>query len=78
MKCFSEGLIKNSGSPRDLLNDTTSILYELTEKLSTTERNLINEIANGLRTVSFLESESESKTDANCFVNKACENKYYD
>ena len=39
--------MKNFGKPKDLLADKTSILYELTEKLSKHERNMIQEIANG-------------------------------
>jgi len=44
---LSEGEVKNFGKPKDLLADKTSILYELTEKLSKNERNMIQEIANG-------------------------------
>jgi hypothetical protein len=38
--------VKNFGVPKDLLNDKSSILYQLTEKLSLNERNLIFETAN--------------------------------
>lgn len=44
---MSEGEVKNFGKPKDLLADKTSILYELTEKLSKNERTMIQEIALG-------------------------------
>nr|QUF59454.1 ATP-binding cassette transporter Abcc4-1 [Brachionus angularis] len=49
--CLSEGKIINFGIPKDLLDDETSILYELTKKLSPNEKKHIYDIANGKKTV---------------------------
>nr|APD26517.1 ATP-binding cassette transporter subfamily C member 4 X1 protein [Brachionus koreanus] len=49
--CLSEGKIVNFGVPKDLLNDQTSILYELTKKLSANEKKLIFDIANGVKKI---------------------------
>jgi len=42
---LSEGEIKNFGKPIDLLMDETSVLYELTKKLSSSERKTLIDIA---------------------------------
>lgn len=42
---MSEGKVTNFGKPRDLLEDQSSVLYELTKKLSPNERKLIFELA---------------------------------
>ena len=43
---MSEGEIKNFGKPKDLLSDETSVLFELTKKLSPSERLNLFQIAN--------------------------------
>lgn len=48
---MSEGKIINFDVPKTLLNDETSVLYELTKKLSPNEKKLIFEIANGVKKV---------------------------
>ncbi len=55
--------MKNFGKPKDLLADKTSILYELTEKLSKNERNMIQEIANGNIDPSKLFNELQQSAD---------------
>jgi hypothetical protein len=55
--------VKNFGKPKDLLADKTSILYELTEKLSKNERNMIQEIANGNIDPSKLFNELQQSAD---------------
>lgn len=45
--CLSEGEVKNFDSPRELLNDTSSILFDLTKKLSANEKKYIFDIAFG-------------------------------
>ncbi len=45
-KCLSEGELKNFAKPHILLYDQVSVLYELTEKLSASEKQIIYEIVN--------------------------------
>lgn len=48
---MSEGKIVDFDVPKILLNDETSVLYELTKKLSSNEKKLIFEIANGVKKI---------------------------
>lgn len=43
---MSEGELKNYGRPHTLLYDETSVLYELTKKLSSVEKQVIHKIVN--------------------------------
>lgn len=45
-QCLSEGELKNFGRPHALLYDETSVLCELTKKLSSVERQVIHDIVN--------------------------------
>ncbi len=45
-QCLGEGEIKNFGKPSDLLNDENSVLFELTKKLSKSERQTLLDIIN--------------------------------
>jgi hypothetical protein len=47
-KCLSEGVVKNFGTPKELMNDENSIFCELTKKLSPSEKKYINDIANSV------------------------------
>lgn len=44
--CLGEGEIKNFGKPVDLLVDETSVLYELTNKLTKNEKHILFDIIN--------------------------------
>lgn len=44
--CLSEGKIKNFGKPIDLLMDESTVLFELTKKLSRSERQTLFDIVN--------------------------------
>ena len=44
--CLSEGELKNFGRPHALLYDETSVLYDLTKKLSSVEKQVIHQIVN--------------------------------
>lgn len=45
--CLSEGQVVNFAKPSELLSDETSVLYELTKKLSPNEKKFIFDIAYG-------------------------------
>ena len=49
--CLSEGEVKNFDTPSKLLNDESSILFELTKKLSQNEKKYIFNIAYGRTTL---------------------------
>nr|UOU03341.1 ATP-binding cassette subfamily C4-1-2 [Brachionus rubens] len=59
--CLSEGKIINFGVPRELLQDETSILYELTKKLSPNEKKHIFDIANNVKSIQVIPIENENK-----------------
>nr|QNH67890.1 ATP-binding cassette transporter subfamily C member 4 X7 [Brachionus rotundiformis] len=61
--CLSEGNIINFGVPKELLSDQTSILYELTKKLSPNEKKLIFDIANGVKKVDLVQDHVPIEND---------------
>jgi ATP-binding cassette subfamily C (CFTR/MRP) protein 4 len=76
--CLSEGLIKNFGPPKELLEDETSILFDLTKKLSQNERKHIYEIAQAKQIdkrkhVKKVGNRNDSKALMGGYVNKAAE-----
>ena len=83
-KCLSEGEIKNFGKPVELLVDESSILYELTNKLSKHEKQTLFDIisqnsANKAESSKTLEikdlhvdeENNNAQAKCNCYVNYA-------
>jgi hypothetical protein len=73
-KCFSEGQVKNFGVPRELLNDKTSVLYDLTRKLPANEKKLIYDTANAKKIV-YVKQHNDRKISMSTPNNYSYENK---
>ncbi|CAF0837577.1 unnamed protein product [Brachionus calyciflorus] len=61
--CLSEGKIVNFGIPKELLEDETSILFELTKKLSPNEKKHIFDIATGKKKLELVPIDISTKKE---------------
>jgi hypothetical protein len=70
-KCFSEGQVKNFGVPKELLQDETSVLYDLTKRLPPNEKKLIYENATNPSTKQKLTTNKTLSQNKFVYENKA-------